>query len=129
MKSRGHSSQKSQSKRQLPKKTNEAFGFGFSDSDGDAGAKKINKHSFMAEDSESFGFTDESETVVQPMKNKLVINKSVQKKVRADVSQNHAAGFDSDSMDDILGGVNNLTYKNEANVLADSGDDDEDWEW
>merc|ERR1719233_2468723 len=113
MKSRGHSSQKSQSKRQLPKKTNEAFGFGFSDSDGDAGAKKINKHSFMAEDSESFGFTDESETVVQPMKsklvkkksvekNKLVINKSVQKKVRADVSQNHAAGFDSDSMDDIL---------------------------
>jgi len=140
-KSRGHSSQKAQkSKRQVPKKTKEAFGFGFSDSDGDAGAKKINKHSFMAEDSESFGFTDESETVVQPMKsklvkkksvekNKLVINKSVEKKVRADVSQNNAAGFDSDSMDDILGGVNNLTYKNEANVLADSGDDDEDWEW
>jgi len=141
MKSRGLSSQKSQkSKRQVPKKTKEAFGFGFSDSDGDAGAKKTNKPSFMAEDSESFGFSDEGETVVQPMKsklvkkksvekNKLVKKKSVEKKVRADVSQKNAAGFDSDSMDDILGGVNNLTYKNEANVLADSGDDDEDWEW
>jgi len=140
MKSRDVSSTKSKkSKRQARKKTNEAVGFGFSDSDEDAGAKKI-KSSFMAEDSESFGFSGEGESVVQPMKsklvkkksvekNKLVKKKSVEKKVKADVSQSNAAGFDSDSMDDILGGVNNLTYKNEANVVADSGDDDEDWEW
>jgi len=141
MKSRDVSSTKSKkSKRQARKKTNEAVGFGFSDSDEDAGAKKINKSAFMAEDSESFGFSGEGESVVQPMKNKLVKKKSVEKnklvkkksvekKVKADVSQSNAAGFDSDSMDDILGGVNNLTYKNEANVVADSGDDDEDWEW
>jgi len=140
MKSRGISSTKSnKSKRQVPKKTKEAGGFGFFESYDDAGVKKTNKPSSMAEDSESFGFSDEGESVVQPMKSKLVKKKSAEKnkfgkkksekKVKADVSQSNAAGFDSDSMDDILGGVNNLTYKNEANVVADSGDDDEDWEW
>jgi len=138
MKSRGHSSQKSQkSKRQVPKNSKEAFSLGFLDSPRDADGKKINT---TADDSDSSGGTDESETVVHPMKyklvemksiekNKLLLNKAAEKKVKADGSQNTAAGFDSDSMDDILEGVNNLTSKNEANVLADSGDDDEDWEW
>jgi len=39
------------------------------------------------------------------------------------------AGFGSDSLDKVIGDVSDLTYKNEANVVLESGDDDENWEW
>jgi len=129
---RGESSKKSQkSKRLVVKKSKQTTGFGFSDSDDDIfGTKKITKPSAVAEDSESFGFSDEG-FAAQPIKTKPATQKPIKKKVNAvkKASKNNEAGFDSDSMDDILGGVNNLTCKDGANALVDSADDDEDWEW
>lgn len=129
---RGKSYKKSQKSKPLKvKKSKLTNGFGFSDSDDDIfGTKKITKPSAAAEDSESFGFSDEG-FAAQPIKTKPAIQKPIKKKVKAvkKTSQSNEAGFDSDSMNDILGGVNNLTYKNGASAVVDSGDDDEDWEW
>jgi len=125
------SSKKSQKSKRLVVKKSKQTGFGFSDSDDDIfGTKKITKPSAVAEDSESFGFSDDG-FAAQPIKTKPATQKANKKKVKAvkNTSQSNKAGFDSDSMDDILGGVNNLTYKNGANAVVESGDDDEDWEW
>jgi len=128
-----HSSKKSQkSKPLVVKKTKESFGFGFSDSEGDfAGTKTNTKPVKAAVDSESFGFSDDDEVFSQPITSKPATQKTIKKTVKAvkKTTQNNAAGFDSDSMDDILGGVNNLTVKDGAQVVMESGDDDEDWEW
>jgi len=129
---RGKSSKKSQKSKPLKvQKSKLTNGFGFSDSDDDIfGTKKNTKPSAAAEDSESFDFSDEG-FAAQPIKTKPATQKPIKKKVKAvkKTSQSNEAGFDSDSMDDILGGVNNLTYKNGASAVVDSGDDDEDWEW
>jgi len=93
---------------------------------------KVTKPSKAADAIDHFGFSDKGERLGEPTEIKLPERKpSIDKKAIADTkkSKNNITGHEPDFLDGILGGVNNLNYKKGAEVLVDSTDEDDTWEW